>query len=156
MAVEKLSQLKLTALEKIHIAREHRVAKLFKEGVKEIAADTDMKKYTLEEVAGTLGWEAAARILWVRKVSTSSFPSGRDWAEIDFRHLRCFESHCGAPISMNKSSSERYGLKCTNGHSSLRHIRPRVDSVETVRVQFSDISAPSFRFTNLAKDVKLF
>jgi hypothetical protein len=57
----------LSPVEKILLARAHKVAAWLKEGVTSLA--TSNPKSTLEDLA-TLGWETAARILWIRDNSS--------------------------------------------------------------------------------------
>jgi len=63
-AIHKLSNdFVLSAWEKVHLARAHKVAAWLEEGVNSLASSEP--KATLQDLA-TLGWETAARILWIR------------------------------------------------------------------------------------------
>ena len=60
----------LSPIEKVLLARAHRVSTWLDEGITSLAL-SDNSRPTLEELA-TLGWETAARILWIRDDSGSS------------------------------------------------------------------------------------
>ena len=60
----------LSPIEKVLLARAHRVSTWLDEGITSLALSDDSRP-TLEELA-TLGWETAARILWIRDDSGSS------------------------------------------------------------------------------------
>ena len=60
----------LSPIEKVRLARAHRVSTWLDEGITSLALSDDSRP-TLEELA-TLGWETAARILWIRDNSGSS------------------------------------------------------------------------------------
>ncbi|KDR71484.1 hypothetical protein GALMADRAFT_253785 [Galerina marginata CBS 339.88] len=74
-AIQRLStEFVLSPFEKIQLARVHKVARWFEEGVTSIVNDD--RKLTLEEVV-TLGWKTAALILWTRdQWSVSAYNSG--------------------------------------------------------------------------------
>ncbi|KAH6908507.1 hypothetical protein BKA70DRAFT_1562572 [Coprinopsis sp. MPI-PUGE-AT-0042] len=64
LAVEQLSQLDPSPIEKVVLAREYRVLKWLTEGVTTLAIDFD--QYPIKDVAQALGWETTALILSIR------------------------------------------------------------------------------------------
>jgi len=110
-AIHRLStDVVLSPVEKILLARSHRVAAWLEEGVTSLASVDSSS--TLEDLA-TLGWETAARILWVNLRDISS-PSLTASNTLHFRryamkckicsatlmpdsHINC--NHCGVPVT---------------------------------------------------------
>ena len=75
-AINALSRMTMSATEKILTGREFRVARWFSEGIEEIASTEDMKKYPIEDLALTFGWETAARVLYIwSNIPFKSVPS---------------------------------------------------------------------------------
>ena len=94
----------LSSIEKILLARAHRVGAWLDEGVTSLALSHDTRP-TLEELA-TLGWETAARILWIRDDSGSSLKAS------DTLHFTKDSIKCG---SCSSSSSLIPGVhRCYN------------------------------------------
>ncbi|KAH6908502.1 hypothetical protein BKA70DRAFT_1280032 [Coprinopsis sp. MPI-PUGE-AT-0042] len=63
-AIEKLSKIGLSPLQKISLAREYRVSAWLSQGIAALAKASST--ISVESMAGTLGWETAARILAIR------------------------------------------------------------------------------------------
>ncbi|TFK20740.1 hypothetical protein FA15DRAFT_646591, partial [Coprinopsis marcescibilis] len=55
----------LSSTQKVQLAREYRVRKWFVEGITNITRSPTLENYSLEVLATELGWEAAAKILWI-------------------------------------------------------------------------------------------
>ncbi|KAH6897820.1 hypothetical protein BKA70DRAFT_1032109, partial [Coprinopsis sp. MPI-PUGE-AT-0042] len=65
LAIDNLSELEMTPIEKIALGREFRVADWVSSGAKSLA--TLKEDFPLQEVANVLGWETTARILCLRE-----------------------------------------------------------------------------------------
>lgn len=110
MAIDHLSELGLSPIEKIQHAREFRVAKWLKEGLSTLAGLKDWSEYNLEEIGRILGWETTARILSARdnlKAKLNLEPEyirTGDWT--------CWR--CGGDMSLNRPGAG-YPLMCTGG-----------------------------------------
>ncbi|KAH6908512.1 hypothetical protein BKA70DRAFT_1562575 [Coprinopsis sp. MPI-PUGE-AT-0042] len=76
LAIEQLTVLDLTPIEKILHAREYRVLKWLTEGVSTLAAG--FSEYKFEDIAKELGWETTARILSVRDEAKPKVPESND------------------------------------------------------------------------------
>ncbi|KAH6906486.1 hypothetical protein BKA70DRAFT_1287755 [Coprinopsis sp. MPI-PUGE-AT-0042] len=110
-AVQELSKLRLPAIEKIQLGREFLVAKWFSEGVEEIGSAPDISKYALEDLSRFLGWETAAKVLWIRNTS-SSMPDDRI-AQVNASHILCVRKDCPSEIRSSPA------LECSSGHRSV-------------------------------------
>ncbi|KAH6906479.1 hypothetical protein BKA70DRAFT_409548 [Coprinopsis sp. MPI-PUGE-AT-0042] len=117
LAISKLAWVGLTSMEKIRLGREYRVANWFSEGVSELALSRDMTaSYSIDDLAQTLGWETAARILWIR---TSMLDSSA-WGAVDVRHLTCARTDCNQPIQSISLFGQTLSVGCCAGHPSVR------------------------------------
>lgn len=113
-AIKGMSALELSAIEKIRLGREFRVAQWFSQGLEEIASASDTSKYPLEDLSGVLGWETAAKILWIIIRSSLSSPRTETGiAQVKGSHLRCINGTCSSPIGNS------YSLQCRSGHWSM-------------------------------------
>lgn len=111
LAIDRLSEMDISATEKIQLGREYRVVQWFSEGIHEIASVGDIAIYPVEDLAQAVGWETAARLLWVRNRSSAMSED----VSVDLSRLTCVHSFCKHPVDVGKS------LSCTDGHSaSLR------------------------------------
>jgi len=82
-AIHKLStDVTLSPVEKIVLARAHKVAPWMEEGVSRLASGDP--RSTFEDFA-TLGWETAARILWIRDNASRSSPTASNALHFKFR-----------------------------------------------------------------------
>ncbi|RXW11224.1 hypothetical protein EST38_g14631 [Candolleomyces aberdarensis] len=63
-AIDKLSLMSLDALEKVVLARDHKVAKWLREGLNEIASENPMR--SADDLESRLGLRTAFRVLWIR------------------------------------------------------------------------------------------
>ena len=85
----------LSLTEKILLARAHRVGAWLDEGVTGLATCNPIP--TLEDLA-TLGWETAARFLWLR----SKFPHSKETLNFRRDSIKC--SHCSSSSSLINDS----------------------------------------------------
>ncbi|KAH6908549.1 hypothetical protein BKA70DRAFT_272301 [Coprinopsis sp. MPI-PUGE-AT-0042] len=91
-AIEKLSDLKIPAIERVALAREYHVAAWLQEGVITLATEAHTTK--VEEMATVLGWETTARIFMIRdSVLRTALPSV-DEHYVKTSRLICI--YCGA------------------------------------------------------------
>ena len=84
-------------MEKVHLARAHQVAAWFDEGITGLVSSDQP---TLDDLA-VLGWETAARILWMRARSQLLMPANT----LYFRRgdIKC--RHCSSTASLINSDS---------------------------------------------------
>ncbi|KAH6906456.1 hypothetical protein BKA70DRAFT_1287681 [Coprinopsis sp. MPI-PUGE-AT-0042] len=109
-AIAAISRMSMSATEKIQIGREYRVARWFSEGIEEISATEDMKKYPIEDLAQTLGWEAAARVLYIwSNIPLKSIPNV---IQANVAGFRCRWTACDQRIR------DARGLSCNAGHAT--------------------------------------
>jgi hypothetical protein len=66
-AIETLSEMSLSSVEKINLARAHKVARWLEEGVHEIVIEHPLRP--IEELVSQLGLEIACRLLWIQNQS---------------------------------------------------------------------------------------
>jgi len=105
-AIHRLStDVTLSPVEKILLARAHKVATWLNEGVASLASGDP--KPTLEGLA-TLGWETAARILWIRDNSNSSLIASNT---LRFRAdaIKCGKCSSSASLITGSTSCENCG-----------------------------------------------
>ncbi|KAH6908504.1 hypothetical protein BKA70DRAFT_1222701 [Coprinopsis sp. MPI-PUGE-AT-0042] len=76
-AVEHISALHISPIEKIQHARAYRVSKWLKEGVGALAVH--FAEYTTKSLAVDLGWETIGLILLVRERAKLAMPEANDW-----------------------------------------------------------------------------
>jgi len=111
-AIHKLStDVTLSAVEKIVLARAHKVAPWMEEGVTRLA--TGDPRSTLEDFA-TLGWETAAKILWIRDNASRSSPTASNVLHFKFRKdsIKC--GNCSSPSSVIK-----FTLNCADCRTAV-------------------------------------
>jgi Zn finger protein HypA/HybF involved in hydrogenase expression len=97
-AIHKLStDVTLSPVEKIVLARAHKVAPWMEEGVSRLASGDP--RSTFEDFA-TLGWETAARILWIRDNASRSSPTASNALHFKFKKdsIKC--GNCSSPASV--------------------------------------------------------
>ncbi|KAH6908516.1 hypothetical protein BKA70DRAFT_271862 [Coprinopsis sp. MPI-PUGE-AT-0042] len=118
LAIEQLSGLDLSPIEKVIFAREYRVLKWLTEGVSTLAAG--FSEYKFEDIAKELGWETTARILSVRDEAKPKVPETNDL----LHGVKC-QRHG------NQVSYTGTWLWCATGHCSISVIGPVPSSNET-------------------------
>ncbi|KAJ2933536.1 hypothetical protein H1R20_g3548, partial [Candolleomyces eurysporus] len=135
LAIEKLSSLNLTSIQKVQMGKTHRVASWIIEGY--TAFLRDAQPIPLDDLGASLGWETAARILWAaKKLKTERLVviirtvSRRDWLDDE-----------------DKNSTAQPLLKCSMCSHSVDSIQvdlsalkgPGLDSISaTVREVFAE------------------
>jgi hypothetical protein len=102
----------MSATEKIQIGREYRVARWFSEGIEEISATEDMKKYPIEDLAQTLGWETAAKVLYIWSNIPPSLKSIPNVVQANVAGFKCRWAACDQKIRDSR------GLSCNAGHAT--------------------------------------
>jgi hypothetical protein len=122
LAIDKLSEMEISATEKIQLGREYRVAQWFSEGIHEIASVADISAYPVEDLAQAVGWETAARLLWVRNRSSAMSED----VLVDLSRLTCVHSFCSHPVDVGKS------LNCADGHSASLRLNKRPRTMASV------------------------
>ncbi|KAH6908553.1 hypothetical protein BKA70DRAFT_272378 [Coprinopsis sp. MPI-PUGE-AT-0042] len=97
VAIDKLSSLELSPIEKIQHGSEYHVSAWFKEGIAAIASD--FYSYKMEEIGNILGWRTTALILCTRDKAKpkASHEWTKDWV--------CIE--CGAAVEGRSAGSQR-------------------------------------------------
>ncbi|KAH6908544.1 hypothetical protein BKA70DRAFT_1149782 [Coprinopsis sp. MPI-PUGE-AT-0042] len=106
-AIDQLSALDLSPIEKIQHAREYRVTTWFKEGIAAIA--NQFGKYETEDLGGTLGWKTTALILSLRDKAK---PKGPQWDEI----VKDWECPCGSALTTGiQGGYNKQYLECPKG-----------------------------------------
>ncbi|KAH6908505.1 hypothetical protein BKA70DRAFT_1280038 [Coprinopsis sp. MPI-PUGE-AT-0042] len=76
IAIDQVSMIDLSPIEKVLLAREYRVLKWFSEGIATLASD--FSQYQIKDVANALGWETTALILSVRDRAKPKLLEGKD------------------------------------------------------------------------------
>jgi ribosomal protein L37E len=96
-AIKNLSKLSLSSVEKVALARAHKVSKWLKEGLTEILAESPIPP--LDELE-KLGLKTACRLLWIwnQRVSTNASTQG---LQVTLRSIGCYNSNCQAALFVN-------------------------------------------------------
>ncbi|KAH6908546.1 hypothetical protein BKA70DRAFT_1280143 [Coprinopsis sp. MPI-PUGE-AT-0042] len=106
LAIDQLSPLDLSPIEKIQYAREHRVSAWLKEGIAVIAGNLD--DYRMEEIGNTLGWQTTALILFIRDKAKPKGPKLEGW-------MNRWECACGRNLDSGIiNTSQKQYIQCSN------------------------------------------
>ncbi|KAH6908547.1 hypothetical protein BKA70DRAFT_1280145 [Coprinopsis sp. MPI-PUGE-AT-0042] len=104
VAIDQLSALDLSPIEKIQYAREYHVSAWLKEGIAAIA--NDFGKYEMEELGNTLGWKTASLVLSLRDKAKPKAPQWKEWA-------KDWECPCGSGINTAIGNTTKRFLECS-------------------------------------------
>ncbi|KAH6908580.1 hypothetical protein BKA70DRAFT_272673 [Coprinopsis sp. MPI-PUGE-AT-0042] len=99
VAIEQLSSLDLSPIERIQYAREYHVSAWLREGIMAIASNVD--DYQMEEVGNTLGWQTTALILSLCYKAKPKAPELGDWA-------KDWECGCGLELYFGIEDNKRF------------------------------------------------
>ncbi|RXW14142.1 hypothetical protein EST38_g11711 [Candolleomyces aberdarensis] len=120
-AIVKLSDLSLSPVEKVTLARAHKVAKWLKEGLNEIVTQEEALKP--DELKAHLGLETAFRLMWIQ-IQSSKRPQVASNPRITLGSLGCCNGHpvftspktcmhCTGVISIGDPEAMYVDLSCT-------------------------------------------
>ncbi|KAH6908565.1 hypothetical protein BKA70DRAFT_1280207 [Coprinopsis sp. MPI-PUGE-AT-0042] len=105
LAIDRLSALELSPIEKIQHARQYHVSAWFKEGVVAIATNWD--DYEMEEVGNTIGWKTTATIISMWGKAKPRAPRWKEWG-------KGWECPCGLGLSTGVTkNTKRQWLECS-------------------------------------------
>jgi hypothetical protein len=107
MAIEKLSTLDLSPIEKIQLARDQRVSKWLIEGTAALA--TSFGSLGLNDIASAVGWQTAAMILAARDTVKSRETTAGDL----LKAWKCY--NCDTEVSITTIDPGRARLMCVGG-----------------------------------------
>ncbi|KAH6911852.1 hypothetical protein BKA70DRAFT_1268680 [Coprinopsis sp. MPI-PUGE-AT-0042] len=129
MAIEKLSALDLSPIEKIQHARDYRVSKWLIEGATALANSSESLE--LGDIASAVGWKTTALILSARNTTSKPKASG---AEGWMKDWKCH--NCDARLMFTKCEPGRHrlmccGIHCTSGmkRDEMAKLREAVSNV---------------------------
>ncbi|KAH6908584.1 hypothetical protein BKA70DRAFT_1280242 [Coprinopsis sp. MPI-PUGE-AT-0042] len=86
LAIDELSAMALTPLEKITLARENRVPRWLAEGVRTLVEN--IGDYHIEEIGAVLGWDTTARV-FAASTASNSKPLIDNWGWVSTSRLQC-------------------------------------------------------------------
>ena len=89
-AIDKISSLSLSPVEKVTLARDHKVAKWLKEGLNEIVTQEEILEP--DELKSYLGLETAFRLVWIQNQSFRR-PQVQSNPSITLGSLGCHNDH---------------------------------------------------------------
>ncbi|KAH6908548.1 hypothetical protein BKA70DRAFT_1280152 [Coprinopsis sp. MPI-PUGE-AT-0042] len=105
IAIDRLSPLDLSPIEKIRYAREYHVSAWFKEGILTIA--NNFGQYEMEELGNALGWKTTALILSIRDKAKPHLKISQ-WEE----WTKCWECSCGLEFTTGMLDDSKQYLQC--------------------------------------------
>ncbi|KAH6906458.1 hypothetical protein BKA70DRAFT_1287686 [Coprinopsis sp. MPI-PUGE-AT-0042] len=109
MSIDHLSKLPVPEVEKVKLGREHQVMHWVSEGVKAIASAGSIDAYPMSDMVEKLGWEASAKILWIRGKMSRAVKN--DKFVVDLTKITCHTPGCLRQLRMEQ-------MVCEGGHKA--------------------------------------